>query len=90
MHTEKREEKEVFLRSSVMGYHRVQAHSQVEARKPRPQHKVGNLTLFSPKISSDDIKWAGHRIFYETTCPLSNDSDQPAQMRRLISVIALR
>ena len=27
----------------------------------------------------------GHSIFYETTCQVSNDSDQLAQMRRLIS-----
>ena len=32
----------------------------------------------------------GHNISYKITCPPSNDSDQPAQMRRLIRVIALR
>ena len=30
-----------------------------------------------------------HSISYKTTFPLSNDSDQPVQMRRLIRVIAL-
>ena len=32
----------------------------------------------------------GHNISYKITCPPSNDSDQPAQMRSLIRVIALR
>ena len=51
------------------------------------QHKIGNLTLFTAKTCSDDIIWAGAQHFsYNTTCPLSNDSDQPAQIR----VIALR
>ena len=68
------------------------AHRQAEAMKPGLQHKFANLTLFSPQTCSDDIKWAtnGNSISYNTTCPLSNDSDQPAQMRRLIRVIALR
>ena len=62
-----------------------QARRQAEAMKPGLQHKFGNSTLFSPQTYSDDIKWAGSLHFLKTTCPLSNDSDQPAQMRRLIS-----
>ena len=60
--------------------------------KPRLQHKFGNLTLFFPQTCSEQMTSNGlaHSIFYKTTCPLSNDSDQPVQMRRLIRVIALR
>ena len=38
------------------------------------------------------MTWNGprHSISYKTTCPLSNDSDQPGQMRSLIRVIILR
>ena len=36
-----------------------QACSQAEAMNPVLQHKFCNLTLFSPKTCSDDIKWTG-------------------------------
>ena len=39
-----------------------QMRSQAEAMKLGLQHNFGSLTLFSPKICSDDIKWAGHSI----------------------------
>ena len=40
-----------------------QAHSQAEAMKPVLQHKFKNLTLFSHKNCSDDIKWVGPQYF---------------------------
>ena len=67
-----------------------QARSKAEAMKPGFQLIFGNWTLFSPQTCSDDIKWAEPKHSYNTTYPLSNGSDQPAQMRRLIRVIALR
>ena len=64
-----------------------QVHSQAEAMKPGLQHKFCTLTLFSPKIwfvpMTSNAPW--HSISYWTTCPLSKDSDQPAQMRKLWS-----
>ena len=54
---------------------------------PRLQHKFGNLTLFSPRTCSDDIKWAA---FPTISRPRNNDSDQLAHLHRLIRVIALR
>ena len=66
-----------------------QARRQAGAVNPGLQHKFGNLTLFSSKTCSGD-NGPGHSISYKTTYPLSKDSDQPAQMRRLIRIIALR
>ena len=71
-------------------YLTIHVRSQGEGMKPGLQHKFDNLTLFLPQTCSDEVKWAGPSISYKTTCPLSNDSDQPVQMRRLIRVIALR
>ena len=65
-------------------------HYKISSLYPKPglQHEFGNLTLFSPvQMTSNG---PGHSISYKTTCPLSNDSDQPVQMHRLIRVIALR
>ena len=39
--------------------------SQAKDMKPGLQHKFGNLTLFSRKTCSDDIKWAGARHFQQ-------------------------
>ena len=66
-----------------------EARSQAESTKPGLQHKFGNLTLFSPQICPDSSNGPGHSISYNTTCLHSNDSDQPAQMCRLIRVGAV-
>ena len=65
----------------------MQTRSQAEAVKHGLQHKFGNLTLFSSVICSNDIKWAGTLHFLQDMS-VKNDSNQPAQMRGLIRVIA--
>ena len=79
----------VFIPLSKIYY---QARSQAEAMKPELQHKFGNLTLFFVylKLVQMTSNGPGHSISNKTTFPLSTDSDQPAQMSRMIRVIALR
>ena len=55
----------IFTYERIYPIYQARSHAEATCMKPELEHKFYNLTLFSPQICSDDIKWAGAQHFLQ-------------------------